>query len=177
MKEECSICSHEEPAVGRKKRKKKETKSSNIGWICCDNCNKWSHTVCTRINEAVLSRIDNYIYFCVNCCIIGSLTPKATVPGQDDKIKETQCRIDELTTKIAKVQEELTALQSCIKKQFDRVQNKLQNDCRQEEMRTTSYKFVQNIEQKLEEIESGAKLANSCSQSVNCCRIAMNKVP
>lgn len=43
-----------------------------------------------------------------------------------------------------------------------------------EDRRTSSNNLVENIERKSELIKTGAKLARTC---VNCCRIAINKVP
>lgn len=57
------------------------------------------------------------------------------------------------------------------------MQSKLHNVDQLFEKRTSNNELVQNIEKKLELIESGAKLANNCSKSLNCCRISINKVP
>lgn len=176
MKEDllCCICQQEEP-IDRKKKKKKSKRNSNVGWVGCDKCDKWTHTVCARISEALLLEMKNHSYLCEKCSIVGSFYLKAPTP--DSRSQDAQENIAELTSKITKLESEIATLQAGIKKQFDRLQNRMHAADRWEEKAASNREIIENVENKLETIESGARLANACSQSVNCCRIAINKVP
>lgn len=179
MKEDvCGICKQDEPPSKQKKiGAKKKTISEEIGWIGCDSCNRWFHTVCARISPALLTAAKDHIYLCERCAIIGCLLPRTHPVSTAKNVDVAQKQIDELSSQLVKLQSELQLLQTNMKKQFDRFQSKLQTVNQLEDRRASCNNLVENIEQKLEQIKTGAKLASTCSQNVNCCRIAINKVP
>lgn len=109
----------------------------------------------------------------------GSLIPKHEVnlPTPTVDLEPLNKQIQDLTSRIQQLQNELLVLRSSSKKQIDRLQHSIKNVDRIEEKRTAHSKLIQGLEEKLEVIESGAKLANTCSQNANCCRIALNKIP
>lgn len=174
----CGICNHTEPPVGKKKRARKQKKDSveEIRWICCDACQKWFHAKCVRISDALFSEIKSYIYLCESCTVIGSLTRIAPVPACRSNLVEIQKRIDDLAQQILKLNSEISNLQGSVKKQIDRVQNKISH-IDQAKIHATSPKLPVDLDQKVQIIESGAKLAKLCSQSINGHRISINKVP
>lgn len=181
MKEDvCGICGLDEPPQKTRKtgaKKKKKTSDEDIGWIGCDSCNKWFHTVCVRISPALLAVVDEYCYLCEKCSVIGTLLPKSPPSSSTGKSQEAQERIDKISSELARLQSELQLLQVNMKKQLDRFHNRLQTVDQEESRRTSANNLVENIEGKLELIKTGAKLASTCAQNVNCCRIAINKVP
>ena len=85
--------------------------------------------------------------------------------------------IDDLTGRLAKLQAKPEAIRIVSKKQLDGIRNQLQSSERLHEQQTGQSELVQNLGKKLEVIESGTKLANHCLQSVNGCRLAINKIP
>lgn len=178
MKEDvCGICKQDEPPKNPKQKGAKKKKSNeDIGWIGCDSCNKWFHKLCVRIGPALLALANDYVNLCAGCSIVGSLLPR-TSSSSTGKCEEIQMKIEELSSDLSKIRSELQLLQSNIKKQLDRFRSKLLAVNHLDDRRESSNKLVENIEKKLELIETGAKLAGTCSNSVNCCRIAINKVP
>lgn len=116
-KDLCETCGLEEPA--RKGGKKGRKKVQSVGWICCDSCYKWFHTVCIRASNIPLQDIVNYWYFCEKCSILGTLVQKQTPPSSDAancdiaKINDTIC---ELSSKLERLQIELETGHSTCKK-------------------------------------------------------------
>lgn len=171
----CEACGREEPPVQRKKTKKRSKKDAGIGWICCDSCSKWFHNMCVRVSQDVLADISAYLYLCEQCTVIGSLIPKNTNTSATG-MKVIAKQIEELVDRIKKIESEIAALQNNVRKQFDRVQNKIQSNVLMTEKQMPTM-TISNVEQKLEVIDKGVKLANICSRSVNSFRISINKVP
>lgn len=169
----CGSCGLEEPPTGKKK-KGKRVKDSEIRWICCDSCLKWFHNICVRVNHSLVD-LSAYLYLCERCSVIGSLIPKPASSNACD-LDQINKRIEELVEQIKGIESELTVLQTNVKKQFDRVQNKIHTSAKWSENRT-SEKLAGNVEEKLVVIENGVKFAKICSQSVNNFRISINKVP
>lgn len=178
MKEDvCGVCKQDEPPSNKKTGAKKKKNSEEIGWIGCDSCNKWFHTVCVRIGPALLAIAKDHLYLCERCSIVGCLLPKSQQINRNEKSGELQKRIDALGLELSKLRSEMELLQVNVKKQLDRLRNKLQTMDQIEDRRNANNMLVENIESKLELIQAGARLAGTCSQGVNCCRIAINKVP
>lgn len=176
-KDICSACGHENPPV--KGRRKKGNKSA-IGWVCCDGCSKWFHATCVRIGTSLLEAADNYWFFCEECAVKGSLVCKqpANAPTVSTvNLSKIEEQIAELTTALQKLQTELDVIRSQHKKNFDRLQNKLYEAQQQDEKCVAHKQVLSQIEEKIDTIQSGSKLAHICSQSVNGFRISINKVP
>lgn len=171
----CGVCCSEEPP-GKKQRKGGKKAKAEIRWICCDSCLKWFHTQCVRIGPTLLENIGSYQYHCEKCAIVGSLIPKPYNPNETE-LKEVQKRIEDLAAQIRKLECEISEYQKHTKKQFDRVQNKVHTVSQLKETASSNGSRFEQIGEKLEAIEAGAKLAKICSQGVNSCRIAINKVP
>ncbi|KAL9694086.1 hypothetical protein quinque_013371 [Culex quinquefasciatus] len=172
----CNICHrNSSPSKGRAKKAKKAKKTD---WIACDACDSWFHPVCVRINKEQMEKIDDLHFLCEKCCVRGCLFPKVTasppVSGDLDALRKT---IQELSSQIAKLQEELEAAKVSNKKQLDRFRNQLRLEDRTESQRAAQDRLVNSIGEKLDIIEKGAKLASTCSQSVNSFRLAINKIP
>lgn len=179
MKEDlCGTCNQAEPPTGKKKKVGKRNKSNveEISWISCDACQKWFHTLCVRISDSLLSEVKNYVYLCERCSVIGSLIRVPSDASCKSDLVEVQKRIDELTLQIKKLESEISTHQSNTKKQIDRFQNKIRS-IDQAGDSPSSTRLTEDMEQKIQIIESGAKLAKICSQSINCHRISINKVP
>lgn len=173
--ETCGACGLEDPPVRRKKAgKRKAKKEAGIGWICCDSCQKWFHNICVRVTQSLLADISSYLYLCERCTVVGSLIPKATV-NNVTSTREVEKQIEELSEHIKKIESELASLQSNLKKQCDRLQNKIHTNVQQTQNKATVYS--DNVTHKLEQIHAGVKLAKICSKSVNSYRISINKVP
>lgn len=126
-----------------------------------------------------MPEIQKYWFFCEKCSPKGNLilkaAPNAAAPNTDLSSLEKEIR--DLTTKLQHLQEELNIIQANSKKQLHRLQNQVREISRAEARHVNNNKMLDGIEQKLEVIESGAKLAESCSQNVNGYRIALNKIP
>lgn len=172
----CNICHrNSSPSKGRAKKAKKAKKTD---WIACDACDSWFHPVCVRINKEQMEKVDDLHFLCEKCCVRGCLFPKVTptptVGGDLDALTKT---IQELSSQIAKLQAELEAVKVSNKKQLDRFRNQLHSEDRVETQRAAQDRLVNNIGEKLDIIEKGAKLASTCSQSVNSFRLAVNKIP
>lgn len=174
----CGVCEFEEPPPARKRKGGKKAKNKQIEWICCDVCLGWFHISCVRINDSIFQDIKSYIYQCGKCCVIGSLTPRITSsPDDRNRIDEISKQIEELIQAVGKLQKEASESRTLIKKQMDYLRTKLAEVDRFEEKQLANIRLVEGIDEKLEEIKVGAKLATSCSQRINCCRISINKVP
>lgn len=178
-KDICGTCGQEEPTQASCKKRCKR-KNQNIGWISCDSCDKWFHTVCVRVSSLLLADISSYWYFCENCTVRGTLVQKQvsspTGPTSSDLAKITST-ISELSEELVKVQTELEICRSTCRKQIDKLRNQLQTSEQLNDKNSAQRELVADIEKKLEVIESGAKLANTCLRSVNDHRIAINKIP
>lgn len=176
--EKCGLCGLPNPPS---KRKGKGRKAKQINWICCDNCSVWCHTVCVRISDTEMSDVQSYKYFCEKCSIRGSLVKITTAISTDcqleDDIKQLNQTILDLSAQLAKLQQELDGIRLTSKKQYDRLQSKLSSTDQQEGQCNAQSELITSLGKKLEMIESGAKLAGTCSQAVNCCRLAINKIP
>lgn len=179
-KDICTACGQEEPTkkAGKKGNRRKD---QTIGWICCDSCCKWFHTVCVRASNLPLQEIDNYWYFCEKCTVLGTLVlkpaPASPAPAVNcdlAKVNETIC---ELTEKLNKLQIELEAGRSACKRQLDKFKNQIHSSDLLYERQTAQRDLANTLGAKLEVIESGAKLASTCLQNVNQNRIAINKIP
>lgn len=176
----CRACNHKNPpATSKRKAKSAKNKAKTVNWICCDGCSLWFHTCCVRINETVLPDLSQFWYFCADCCALGNIIPKQPSPQASslDDLKQITQNIADLTSKIGNLQIELDRLRSTNKKLIDRLQSRLQEVNGSEERCAVQRKALDEIERKIEIIESGAKLAGTCSQNINNFRIAINKVP
>lgn len=191
MEEEtkCNQCNAVDPP-GKRGRKSVKTKSAKnkpkVSWIECDGCQAWYHSVCVRVNEALLGDVDEFYYFCEKCTVRGSLVtkpanpvpvPAAPVVAGLEEVEQLKRTISDLAAQLAKLQTELDSVRSTSRKQHDRLQSKLNSADEREGQCAAHSALISNIGQKLEIIEAGAKLANACSQSVNSCRLAINKIP
>lgn len=175
----CKECNRADPPLKGGKKSKKASKKQPVEWINCDRCSKWFHTTCVSINQTCMPEIHRYWYFCEQCTPKGNLIlkfePVNAVPNND--LEHLKNLIQELNVKLQKLQDELASIQANTKKQMHRLQNQMQEMIRTEAKHVDSDKLLNNIEHKLEIIESGAKLAETCSQNVNGFRIAQNKIP
>lgn len=178
----CTACGKDAPVLTIKaKGSKKAKKDKQIHWICCDNCLNWFHTTCVRVNDALLPDISKFWYFCVKCAAIGLLIAKAphqtTATDTEADIQSVAKKIEEITAEISKLKAELEECRRANKKQFDRLRsNFAEIECRDDKIAEKN-ELINNIQKKMEVIESGAKLASRCSSSVNSFRIAVNKIP
>lgn len=174
----CSACGLKEPTKKTGKRTNKNDQS--VGWICCDKCCKWFHTIGVRANNIPIQEISSDWYFCEKCSVLGTLvlkqiSPLPTTASHDlTKINGT---ISELSEELKKLQSELEANRSTAKRQLDKLRNHLQSSDHHRERQAAQSELVSALESKLEVIESGAKLANTCLQSINGHRVAINKIP
>lgn len=177
----CATCGHEEPPKGSIKKRGKR-KDQTINWISCDGCNKWLHTSCIRANDVLLRELSKYWYFCPNCTILGTLVPKqvfstsASDCGSSTDLEKITNTITELSEKVEKLRAELEVSRLTCKKQTDKLRNQLTTADQRHDRDSAQRELVSKIEQKLEVIESGTRLANSCLRSVNGHRIAINKI-
>lgn len=174
--EKCGLCGCADPPVKGKARKVKQTKQ--VGWICCDGCSIWYHLCCVRISDALIDEIHNFSFFCESCAVRGSLIGKQSIPVADsDVMEQLKKTVQDLSAQLVKLQAELDTLRSTSKKQIDRIHCKVNSEEQRETKCQAQAALLGNIEEKLEIIEAGAKLANTCTQSANCCRLAINKIP
>lgn len=166
----CDACNRGAPPGAKGKRKPK-----TINWIGCDSCPRWFHSLCVRITDSQMEEIDNYQYFCESCSVRGSLIQKShSVTADSGEIKELKKIILEMSSEMKKLRTELDSVRETSKKQIDRLRN---NICSTTLSEATTTRLTSNLSEKLEKIEKGAQLANTCAQTVNSCRIAINKVP
>lgn len=171
----CTACNSANPPTVKTKKSKKTTR---IGWICCDQCSKWFHSVCVRISDLQLANIQSFQYFCENCCLRGVLIPKVgTDPATSDDIETVRQTICDLTSQISKLQKDIENIQLVSKKQIDHLRSKLDDCDRLESQAAARNLLLDRLGENLELIETGAKLASTCSNTVNACRLAVNKVP
>lgn len=186
----CGVCNGGSPPSKSRSKKKK---AAQIKWICCDSCLMWFHAICVRITDAQMELASNFQYFCESCSIRGSLVPKSPAPAAvtcDEAVtlgntvqelasqfSKLQADLKELVSQISKMQVELDAVKASSKKQLDRLQSKIHNAVHVSEQFDAQNRLVNNLGDKLKTIEIGAKLANNCSQAVNSCRLAINKLP
>lgn len=173
--DKCGQCKSTSPPS---KGKKSSKKTQNIGWICCDSCNVWFHLACVRISNALCNDIQLYTFFCENCVIRGNLFLKpVNVNPPSNELTQLQQVVLDLSAELKKMQAEIDSVRCASKKQLDRMLSRInkidQTDCKRD-MPTT---LIHNVEEKLQIIEEGAKLANTCAQRVNTARLAINKVP
>lgn len=175
----CVACGLEEPPVTKKRKGVKKAKSVQIRWICCDSCLGWFHAACVRINDSLFPDFKDYIFQCEKCCVIGCLIPRIPNVSQQevDQMTDMSKQIEEMTKALAKLQKDAVEFQTLIKKQVDSIRTKLTEVNRSEEKRLANVRLVEGIEEKLEIIKSGARMATTCSQRVNGCRMSINKVP
>lgn len=178
MRGNCCACkSSEPPAPKTRGRKKKQP--AMIDWIDCDSCKRWFHATCMRISSAQMESISEFQFFCDSCSVRGCLVRKpqpqatqgAVSNGEIDKLAKI---IQDLSSQLSKLQSELDAIRTVSKKQFDCIQNKLRNEQRCDDVQS---RLTSNICEKLEAIEKGARIMQSCSRVVNSCRLAINKIP
>lgn len=186
MSDVCVICkSNTSPKSKSKGRKKKSKvpdpdKPADIGWIECDSCSRWFHSDCVRISEALMKRASDFLFYCEECSIRGCFLPKEVAGASSKNSLETD-RLDrlveELTTQLIALKTEIEDAKRKNKKQLDQLQSRISDAGRLDDRCVAHSDLINNIGKKLEAIETGAKLANTCSQSVNSFRIAINKVP
>lgn len=166
----CDVCNRGAPPGSKGKRKPK-----TITWIGCDACPRWFHPLCVRISDSQMEEIDDYQYFCESCAVRGCLIPKPqpvmTASGEVSELKKV---IQELSAELTKLRAELDAARETNKKQLDRLRNVVNSNTRSE---VTTTRLASDLSEKLEKIERGAQLANTCSQTINSCRLAINKIP
>lgn len=172
--EKCGVCNLPNPPTKKSRKKPKQTQ--HVNWICCDNCAVWYHSVCVRIGDSQMSDVQNFKYFCENCSIRGTLVAN-TVDLVDDEVKQLKQTVQQLSAEIEKLKAELESVRSTNKKQHDRIQSKLNSADQRDGQCASQTALINDIGKKLEVIEVGAKLASNCSKSVNCCRLAINKIP
>lgn len=184
----CGVCNGAAPPSKNKGRKKK---AQQVKWICCDSCVIWFHAICVRISDTQMENASNYMYLCESCSIRGCLIKKPqsdaavtsdhplgkTVLELTSKIAKLQTELQELSSSISKLQAELDATKVTSQKQFDRLRSRLNDINRASDRDEAHNRFVNNLTDKLQIIETGAKLANGCFQAVNSCRLAINKLP
>lgn len=129
--------------------------------------------------------MNEYYYFCEKCTLRGSLVTKPAQPvpatpaattGQDE-VEQLKRTVSDLAAQLVKLQAEVDSVRLTSKKQHDRLQSKLNSADQRDDHCAAQGALINNIGQKLEIIEAGAKLATTCSQSVNSCRLAINKIP
>lgn len=185
----CNQCNKVDPPGkrGRKSAKNKNVNKPKIDWIECDGCSAWYHSVCVRVNEALLGNMNEYYYFCEKCPLRGSLVSKPAHPAPASpaahagpsiqEIEQLKQTISDLAAQLVKIQAEVDSVRTTSKKQHDRLQSKLNSADQRDGQCAAQSALINNIEQKLEIIEAGARLASTCSQSVNSCRLAINKIP
>lgn len=94
-----------------------------------------------------------------------------TASGDVSELKKV---IQELSAELIKLRAELDAARETNKKQLDRLRNVVNSNTRSE---VTTTRLASDLSEKLEKIERGAQLANTCSQTINSCRLAINKIP
>lgn len=177
VKDICSTCGQENPPA---KRRCKKAKRSAIGWVCCDGCCKWFHGVCVRIGNELLAEAGNFWFFCEECAVKGSLIWKQatnTATVNTVSLSKTEEQIAELSNRINQLQIELDSLKVLHKRNIDRLQCKLNEVIQLDEKYTSHKKALIQIDEKIEAIQSGSKMAQICTQSVNGFRISINKVP
>lgn len=159
----CGTCGRSDPPSKGGKKSKKANKKQTVEWIHCDGCSTWLHTVCANINQVFMPEIQKYWFFCEKCSPKGNLilkaAPNAAAPNTDLSSLEKEIR--DLTTKLQHLQEELNTIQANSKKQLHRLQNQVREISRAEARHVNNNKMLDGIEQKLEVIESGAKLAGT----------------
>lgn len=175
----CKACNRPDPPSKRGKKSSKAKKKLPVEWINCDGCSEWYHTICVGIHQTCMPEIQKYWYFCEQCAPKGNLVLKSepiNVVSNND-LEHLKNEIQALSAKLQKLQDELTTIQAGTKKQMQRLQNQIQVMIRTEAKCEKNDKILNNIDQKLEIIESGVKLAETCSQNVNGFRIALNKIP
>lgn len=182
MSDSCSTCDRKNPpsTTGKRKKGSKKSNPECVNWICCDGCSHWFHTSCVNISEVILPALPHLWYFCTDCSAVGSLIPRQSspqAPPAPDNLKQIAEHIEDLTSKIRQLQSELDSLRSTNKKLIDRLQSRVQEVSGAEERFAVQQKALDDVGRKLEIIEEGAKLARTCSQSVNNFRIAINKIP
>lgn len=173
--DKCGLCkSSNPPAKGKKSAKK----TQNIGWLCCDSCSVWFHFVCVRISNALSNDIQQYTFFCENCSIRGNLILKPSIPTSPiEEIEQLNKTILELAAELKKLSAELDNLRSTSKKQFDRMYGRINQVDQRDRQQGSQNTLVDRVEENLQIIEEGAKLANTCAQQINSSRLAINKVP
>lgn len=179
----CGCCGLSSPPV--KKGARKAKKSPSITWINCDQCLNWFHAVCVKISETRMQKVQDFLYHCENCSIRGSLIPKVAVTAHpessnatlNNEIEIMKKTISEITSQLAKLQAELDNIRLATKKQMDQLRNKLHNSEHSDNQCATRISLMDRIGEKLDQIETGARLAGTCSSAVNSCRISINKIP
>lgn len=166
----CGTCCRKTPP-----RVNGKTLPEIIHWISCDTCSRWFHAICMNISDAQMEKVDDFCYACDSCTVRGRLVPKSTSPasaspGEVDELKKI---IRALSEQLSKLQAELDVVRTSSKKQIDRILSKL-HDNRPD---AAVDRLTADLNVNLEEIQTGAHLARTCSRSVNSCRIAVNKIP
>lgn len=165
----CNTCGKTNPPKSKRK--------ATINWICCDKCLQWFHTSCVGIREALVPDLGSYWYQCEKCCISGDLIPKTTSTSTGNNVSELLEKIQDLSSQVEELRAELKSVQSNSKKQVDRIQSRIA-EAEQSNIRQSAHcQTLTNIGQKMELIESGAKLAGALAGNTNSCRLAINKVP
>lgn len=170
--EKCPVCKRSSPpSRGRPKKK-------SVNWIFCDLCSSCFHASCVRISDEQMEKAADFQFLCEKCCVRGCLVPKVSVStAACDDVDALKKTVQELAAQVAKLQEELVAVKASSKKQLDQLKSKLHNVDRSSSHVAVQDRLTSNIEGKLEIIEKGAKMANTCLQSVNSSRLAINKIP
>lgn len=129
-----------------------------------------------------MDTIANFEYYCDSCAVRGCLIPKQQLTQQPppppsnnnaeiDKLTKT---IEDLSSQLSKLQDELNTNRASSKRQLDLIRNKLNSDDR---CVAAHNRLATDISGKLEVIEKGATLAKTCARTVNSCRLALNKIP
>lgn len=166
----CAACNRGTP---RKARGKKQP--VKVQWICCDSCQRRFHSVCMRISDSVMEKASDFHFECDSCSVRGRLIPKSPgTPAPSGEVSELKKIIEELSAEVAKLRTELETVRTTSKKQVDRLRNNIHSTIRSD---ATTTRLTTDLHEKLETIERGAQLANTCSRTVNSCRLAINKIP
>lgn len=132
-----------------------------------------------------MSDVKKFFYFCEKCAIRGCLIAKPAEPvstnEQTEQLEQTVLElrktINDLSAQLTKLQAEVGSVRSTSKKQIDQIRSSVNNADQRENRCAVQSALVNSIGDKLETITAGAKLAQSCTQSVNSCRLAINKIP
>lgn len=129
-----------------------------------------------RICDSLMEKASEFRYECDSCSVRGRLIPKSPGPSapSSSEIGELKKIIDDLSAEVIKLRAELETVRSASKKQVDRLRNNIHSTIRSE---ATTTRLSSDLQGKLETIERGAQLANTCSRTVNSCRLAINKIP
>lgn len=126
-----------------------------------------------------MEQADEFQFFCESCSVRGCLVPKirpAVGRGSEaqEEVSELKKIVQELSAEVTRLRGELEAARDTSKMQMDRLRNSINSNVRSG---ATTNRLASDLNEKLEKIEKGAQLAQTCSQTVNSCRLVINKIP